>query len=372
MVTWDVWKQINKDKITHPAGYEEKFVDLVLSKIPELSPNDVIPQHPFKDNKGGNRYIDFMIINSSKGWYLPIELDGKWKTETYHDFNDMLERQNALIAKFGILLRYSNKKMFNDSASIISEIRNTLSKLNNHASTNKITTENTQKFLNDLDNSAKVHLETTKAMQEMQKVLQGLQEQLNNKPSVLATRSENKNPKHIYYAAAVAIVGITGFGTVYFSNNKPAPIKQEAPEITPKAIVQDQPSSHPSTTIVETPTNKSKVKLVENSLETQEIQQPVNEELETKPETTTQPTYVVGTHQQVCGEVVQYKAFSKGVYLNLGHSYPNQDITIVIWNATSNDVFNLVHSNVCTSGVIKEYKGKPTVEVETIQAVGVQ
>ncbi|TCM70994.1 hypothetical protein EC844_101270 [Acinetobacter calcoaceticus] len=102
MQSWDDWIKVNKEKIKHPAGYEEQFVKSVLSQIPEIRPQDVYAQYHFTDFKGGNRYIDFMIKNESKGYILPIELDGYWKVQNYHDFNDMLDRQNALVTKYRI------------------------------------------------------------------------------------------------------------------------------------------------------------------------------------------------------------------------------------------------------------------------------
>lgn len=125
---WQQWKYINKEKIQHIAGYEEKFVDEILSKIPEITPDDVIPQYHFTDSKNGNRYIDFMILNKSKGYSLPIELDGysKLKNQIYEKFNDFLERQNDLIQQFGIVLRYTNKKAFNQTHTVITEIRQAL------------------------------------------------------------------------------------------------------------------------------------------------------------------------------------------------------------------------------------------------------
>lgn len=124
-MNWNEWKAINKNKIQHIVGFEEKFVDDVLSKIPLILPEDVIPQYPFTDAKGIDRQIDFMIINNTKGYLLPIELDGYSKLEIekgYHKFNNLLERQNSLTAKFGTLLRYTNKKMLNESQYIIQEI----------------------------------------------------------------------------------------------------------------------------------------------------------------------------------------------------------------------------------------------------------
>ena len=44
----------------------------------------------------------------------------------YSRFIDFLRRQNALVNTFGIVLRYTNKEMFQNTAFIISEIRNTL------------------------------------------------------------------------------------------------------------------------------------------------------------------------------------------------------------------------------------------------------
>ena len=102
--TWPSWKKRYAEQLKHVAGFEEKFVDLVLSKISEIKPTDVIPQFNFKDSKGGNRYIDFMIINEDKNYKLPIELDGYSKMvgngDDYHRFNDFLERQNSMIREF--------------------------------------------------------------------------------------------------------------------------------------------------------------------------------------------------------------------------------------------------------------------------------
>lgn len=105
---------------------------IVLSKIPEIDPGDLISQYPFTDQKGGSRRIDFMIINEKKGYKLPIELDGLTKflgsdeRPDYSRFIDFLRRQNALVNTFGIVLRYTNKEMIQNTAFIISEIRNTL------------------------------------------------------------------------------------------------------------------------------------------------------------------------------------------------------------------------------------------------------
>lgn len=96
-MNWEQWIAENRKQIEHVVGYEENFVRSILAKIPEINPEDVTAQFHFTDSNGGNRYIDFMIVNEVKGYRLPIELNGYWKVTNYHDFNDMLERQNDLV-----------------------------------------------------------------------------------------------------------------------------------------------------------------------------------------------------------------------------------------------------------------------------------
>lgn len=384
MISWSEWKQKNKVKLAHPAGFEEKFVDLVLSKIPELSPNDVTPQYHFTDSKG-NRYIDFMIINTSKGWYLPIELDGKWKTETYHDLNDMLERQNVLIQKFGILLRYTNKKMFNESVSIISEITNTLSNQSSGKSNITIRDEHIRRIMEEYEARLKAANQTmstqtqdfTSTLQDVQQALAAMGKQMETryqplevgKPEVV----NSSNTKHGYYALAFVAVAVVIGSTVILSNRT-----NSAQGVQVSTLAKVEPLTLSSANL-ETATTP-----VPNSVDTKPLRtisvvpevhespvktaQPVVSP-EPEPVSIEQPTYTIGSNQEVCGDVAQYKEFNKGVYLNLGHAYPNQDITIVVWNASSSDVSGLVHTNVCASGVITEYKGKPQVAVQSISSI---
>ena len=118
-------------ELEHIAGYEEKFVDLVLMNIPNLQPTDVIPQYHFKDSSGKNRYIDFMIISQHKNWLLPIELDGYAKMvgngNDYERFTDFLERQNDVIKIFGKIFRFSNKEFLTKPKGVINTIISNIS-----------------------------------------------------------------------------------------------------------------------------------------------------------------------------------------------------------------------------------------------------
>lgn len=130
-MNWQQWKAKYHRELEHIAGYEEKFVDLVLMNIPNLQPTDVIPQYHFKDSDGKNRYIDFMIINQHKNWLLPIELDGYTKMvgngNDYERFTDFLSRQNDIIKIFGKIFRFTNKEFLTKPKGVINTIISNIS-----------------------------------------------------------------------------------------------------------------------------------------------------------------------------------------------------------------------------------------------------
>ena len=130
-MNWQQWKAKYHRELEYIAGYEEKFVDLVLMNIPNLQPTDVIPQYHFKDSSGKNRYIDFMIISQHKNWLLPIELDGYAKMvgngNDYERFTDFLERQNDIIKIFGKIFRFTNKEFLTKPKGVINTIISNIS-----------------------------------------------------------------------------------------------------------------------------------------------------------------------------------------------------------------------------------------------------
>ncbi|MEC8886709.1 MAG: hypothetical protein VX875_06385 [Pseudomonadota bacterium] len=125
MQTWEQWICNNKQKMQHPADFEERFVREILTNIEEICPDNVIPQYLFKDFDGVNRYIDFCIKDDEKGYFLSIELDGRFKFENDY-LEKTLQRQNALVAKVGTLVRYANTTWLNQPNRVINEIRTIL------------------------------------------------------------------------------------------------------------------------------------------------------------------------------------------------------------------------------------------------------
>lgn len=373
MKTWTQWKYEYKDKIQHIAGFEEKFVDTVLSKTPGINPDDVIPQYHFTDDKGKSRFIDFMILNSFKGYCLPIELDGYDKMvgngAEYFKFNDFLERQNALIARFGILLRYSNKRMLNDSASIIKEIRDTLQRQEQHKSTANIRDAHIQSTLQDYaDQVRMLRSSSSKASDnlELTKLIQNMQLELVSMKSMLNKSAENKTDMTPVFTGLI-IVALALAGGVYYVTNAKSdtlPSTYMAPLTTSESSPVTQVSQAPQPVEFNNPSPvTTPIAVAPMDSKTHEVERPV-----VKNETVTSQ-YMVGAHTRACGIVAQTKTFARGVYLNLGASYPNQTITLVMWNSTESDVSHLIGTEVCASGTIKEYKGKPQINVTSVDAL---
>lgn len=128
MKNWELWIQRNKEHLQHPANLKEQFVRQILSKIDDVSPEDLSATHRFPDAKGSERSIDILIENPEKNQRLAIELDGlaPYKSADgdidYRRFNEFLEQQNSLLNAFGVVLRYSTTKIQHAPDVIMSEI----------------------------------------------------------------------------------------------------------------------------------------------------------------------------------------------------------------------------------------------------------
>lgn len=369
MLDWQKWKYENRDKIKHIVGYEEKFVDEILSQMPEISPDDVIAQYPFKDNKSGNRYIDFMIVNKSKGYQLPIELDGyaKINNKGYEKFNDFLERQNDLIQQFGIVLRYTNKKAFQQQQQVILEIRKALQAQVSHQITEQskqkqiqvlideqqakiddlekqLTTNNSlnhSDVSNELSNVRKgIDVFKQNHLQELQNVQKELSEMKGRQTQELGS-VKNEIKKQIYIG--VGLVASIALGAVVY-------IKSTSQSVENIPITQQVSSSYLS----------SDVQADQNSTSSANHIQSI------------QASMYIGQNRIVCGKVAQLKEFSKGVYLNFDQPYPKATFTVVIWNNNSHiskQLRNVENNTLCIQGEIEEYRGKPQMVLNSLQQI---
>lgn len=332
MQTWIEWKNKNKDKIQHIVGFEERFVDDILSRIEGLKPVNVIAQYPFIDSKNKNRFIDFVIIieYQNKKTLLPIELDGFWKFQDYHSFNDTLERQNDLINQFGFLLRYTNKKMLSDPQSIIDEI---------------------SEFIRNIQKNIETR---TLAERNKKQAEQAQQERLNNLLSeinMLKNKEENNHKQNIKEqknseALQKEIEQIKKAIFLLQQNNKSEKEIIEYPNITTTQI----PRGHI--------TLKSIVFLL-ISLSVLVLSYHWYKKTE----------YV---HQKTmdiyCGLLAEIKPTDFGIYLNFDRRYPNHAFSVKIMDKdlekmNSIEIAQYENTSLCVKGNVSIYMNKPVIEI---------
>ncbi|OFV51075.1 hypothetical protein [Oligella sp. HMSC09E12] len=359
MLTWQQWKEINRDKIQHIVGYEERFVDEILSHIPEITPADVFAQYHFKDNQEGNRYIDFMIKNDAKGYRLPIELDGydKINNKGYARFNDFLERQNDLIQLFGMVLRYTNKKAFAEQEKVISEIRRALTAQAEHLITEQSkqeqvslliaeyeeklaafenelqertltkTTLPENKLIEAKEELARFKSEHNQELKRLQTEISSMKEtQLQQLDSV--KKEVKKQFKLLVGAVVVASLAVV---LLVFFNSRGGIGASSAPaeRLKQSTLASDAP------TVSSTPKQG--------------------------PLKASQARFHVGENQTVCGKIVHIHEFAQGLYLNLDKAYPHAPLTIVVWDKNPSllqKARSFAGKTICVWGEIRQFNGQ--------------
>lgn len=411
---WDVWINNNLDNLNHPMDYELQFVNTILKNIPNLSPNDVFAQHHFIDQHGKNRYIDFMIKNDPKNYLLPIELDGFWKVSNYSDFNDMLSRQNALISKYRILLRYTNAQMQYNPEKIISEITDILQSQSRNESIENIDTQknsNVLQFTESLKDQIKNSADQSEITELTKMVIYLVTNTINQpspqlpltptpthlaKTSLIPTtipiipKPQRKSPVAIIVIVAFILFIIAGVGLfVSYSkknvatheNTQPKEITNQSQSLLSNSVSNSQEESQQvidTHKITEPPTSQSTAQYDANQTQPVEPQQQEKPVLTTPTAATDQninaksASQYLGEYKIVCGSVAQVKSFTKGTYLNLGSAYPNQDLTIVIWSSDENnfgDLTSFEGKDLCVTGEIGSYKGIPQIQLKNTSQI---
>lgn len=127
---WNEFINKNKSELSKNYGWELLFVREVLSRIPNLHPDNVAYQYEFVDRQGRSRRADFVIyVNNAK---IAIEVDGWDKTGlgvwTMSQMNDLWIRQNALSPQVSTILRYNNSFFKHNKEQCISEISSLIDK----------------------------------------------------------------------------------------------------------------------------------------------------------------------------------------------------------------------------------------------------
>ncbi|WP_061038152.1 hypothetical protein [Vibrio coralliirubri] len=376
MLSWKSWKQKYSRQIDHVAGYEEAFVDKILSQIPEITPEDVFPQYHFIDDNGGNRYIDFMIKNESKGFYLPIELDGTYKDIDHQRWKDFLIRQNSLITKFGIVLRFSNKQMLWDSSNVITKIRNTL-----HVQAQNQATEDSKekerdnlvswynKELSKLEDSNINSNDITKQIQELRSLVEELQlaqPSLQEGTDTKVAKKKNTSKRFGLGVLLTTVLAISFFINEFSNRTHDIVSYSSKPEVdivktTSEPLeVTEKIQFHDVNSWEEVPEDEIKSTLLQNT------------HLPAGAITSDMASQHIGTQQVVCGVVSQVTEFSRGTYLNFDQRFPDTLFNAVIWYSDSVNVLSgkaslneYLNQKVCVSGEIGTYNGRSQIVVKS-------
>lgn len=84
--------------------------------------------------------------------------------------------------------------------------------------------------------------------------------------------------------------------------------------------------------------------------------------------------FFVGQEVMVCGQVSEIKHFNKGTYINVGPKYPNQHLTLVIWDSVEQDfkkrfggLYVFLGNQACALGPVETYKNKLQIKVTNPQ-----
>ena len=88
----------------------------------------------------------------------------------------------------------------------------------------------------------------------------------------------------------------------------------------------------------------------------------------------------IGENVTICGNVdkTYYARKSNGspTFLSLGGAYPNQNFTVVIFGRDRNKFdtpeVDYDNENICVTGKIKEYKGKPQIVAKSKNQIKIQ
>lgn len=394
MQTWQQWIHLNKNKMKHPVDFEERFVVEVLTQIKEIMPDDVIPQYHFIDFDGGNRYIDFCIKNEEKGYFLSIELDGRDKF-LHQELPKTLERQNALVAKVGTLVRYANTTWLNNPSRVINEIQTILYSQhtkymkevdykkrieNSLASYQKQLDEvlkqsqshnQDQKIeqLNEVIRSLKQQLveqkekpqndQTNEALKNINLMMLTLMQQVNelkernqeieivektvsivDKKEVPKSYIKRSNLTHTNMALICVIILLMVVGGTYLLKNEhqsELDHSEQLSTVDEKNSVEYSADFQP---LLRTTTQEPKIELVQRVTQNNEDNYQLEESSivaipsgDISRIQASDAVRYVGQYKTVCGRVAQIKEFSKGTYLNIGQAYPSQDLTIVVWSS---------------------------------------
>ncbi len=388
---WAKWAHQHRQAISD--GFEYDFVVRVLSKIPIIMPEEVIPQYRFKDHTGRERRIDFVIQNHARGLFLALELDGarRGEDELQAQWADFLQRQNDLLELVGPLLRFSNSQMFKNSSAIVERITQTLNTqatrhkerllLQREEASLKSKMRKIEQEMAELQRAANSGAEegkpeeyeaTLQKLQEAHKAAEEQEQALERsitearlaqltaaQNSTLNALEESKNGQKQLRTLLIfaAIILLFMGGILYNSMSKTSP-KAQAPINSlnlPKGEEMDTDAARVAHMV-------AVQKFLSDNEGTIIAARGVSDH--------------VGEVVTACGVISGYKAFAKGVYLNIDKPFPHQSVSFVLWDRNLREiehkvgrVATLVGRDSCAKGEVESYRGRYQISIRSAEDI---
>lgn len=204
--------------------------------------------------------------------------------------------------------------------------------------------------------------------------LQWPEQVLNTSPELIVTSNKSVGIKHIHMALlGLIVIFIVGITTYILKNEKSSDIKYTDSKDTVSKIVDSEPSfnkiSNESPDIDPLVNDSPQIEVEQVTAQEQNIESHTEDSSFIH---ASDASKYIGEYRKVCGQVVQIKEFSKGIYLNFGNNYPRQNLTAVVWSSDISNFGNLnqyVGNSICISGEITSYRGTPQIELSSLEQV---
>lgn len=82
----------------------------------------------------------------------------------------------------------------------------------------------------------------------------------------------------------------------------------------------------------------------------------------------------VGESLMICGDVSEVKSLSRRTMININHPYPNESLSLLIWDSDKNDfekrlgrLSSLIGKKICAAGTLKLYKNSIQMAIKNPQ-----
>lgn len=78
----------------------------------------------------------------------------------------------------------------------------------------------------------------------------------------------------------------------------------------------------------------------------------------------------------ICSQVYGVKELSNINFINLGAQYPDNPLTVVVFSADKGNFKQRLQiyngKNICVTGTVKEYKGKPEIVISNPEEISIR